>query len=122
MALKLSSRQQAQLAFLQTVPPKLERAHTVIEQMAILQADELTVRNFARMLDELKVQAAGLGLTGIADTAGIMATMARRGGGVQMKVRGLRELLGSMRTNYEGALKLASTPEQAEGGAEPPSS
>jgi hypothetical protein len=28
-----------------------------------------------------------------------------------MKVRGLRELLGSLRINYEAALKSASTPE-----------
>ena len=32
MALKLSSRQQAQIGFLQTVPPKLARIHAVIEQ------------------------------------------------------------------------------------------
>jgi hypothetical protein len=43
-----------------------------------------------------------------------MGTMARRGGGLQMKVRGLRELLGSLKTNYEGALRQATTPEAAE--------
>jgi hypothetical protein len=40
-----------------------------------------------------------------------MATMTRRGGGLQMKVRGLRELLGSLKINYEAAMRSATTPE-----------
>jgi hypothetical protein len=111
MAIKLSSRQQAQLAFLQTLPPKFQRMHGVIEQMAALRADESVVRGFARQLDELKANASALSLTGLADTAGLMGTMARRGGGLQMKVRGLRELLGSLKINYEAAMRSATTPE-----------
>jgi hypothetical protein len=115
MAVKLSSRQQAQLAFLQTLPPKFQRMHAVIEEMAALRADEVVVRGFARQLDELKAGAAALSLTGLADTAGLMGTMARRGGGLQMKVRGLRELLGSLKINYEAALRSATTPEAPDG-------
>jgi len=119
MTVKLSSRQQAQLAFLQTLPPKFQRMHAVIEEMSTLRADETVVRGFTRQLDELKAGAAALSLTGLADTAGLMGTMARRGGGLQMKVRGLRELLGSLKINYEAALRSATTPEgpdQAAGG------
>ena len=39
-----------------------------------------------------------------------------------MKVRGLRELLGSLKINYEAALRSATTPEapdQAADGAKP---
>lgn len=111
MAVKLSSRQQAQLAYLQTLPPKFQRMHTVIEEMAGLRADDSVVRGFARQLDELKANAAALSIPGLADTAGLMSTMARRGGGLQMKVRGLRELLGSLKINYEAALRSATTPE-----------
>ena len=114
MAVKLSARQQAQLAFLQTLPPKFQRIHAVVEQMAVLQADETVVRAFIRTLDEVKAGASALNLTSLADTAGLMGTMARRGGGLQMKVRGLRELLGSLKINYEGALRQATTPEAAE--------
>ena len=123
MSVKLSSRQQAQLAFLETLPPKFQRMHAVIEEMSTLRADEAVVRGFARMLDEIKGNAAALSLSGIADTAGLMGTMARRGGGQQMKVRGLRELLGSLKTNYEGAMRVATTPEPAasEDAAEPKS-
>jgi hypothetical protein len=41
--------------------------------------------------------------------------MARRGGGQQMKIRGLRELFGSLKINYDAAVKAASV---AEAGAE----
>jgi hypothetical protein len=114
MAPKLSSRQQAQLAFLQQLPPKLQRIHSVIEQMAGPRVDEAIIRGLGRLLDELKGKAAGLSLSGIADTAGIMGTMLRRGGGVQFRVRGLRELLGSLKSNYEGALRSATTPDAGE--------
>jgi hypothetical protein len=110
VAQKLSSRQQAQLAFLQTLPPKFQRIHSVIEQMASLHADDTALRGFIRVLDQIKAGAAALSLTSLADTAGLMATMARRGGGLQMKVRGLRELLGSLKIGYEGALRQATTP------------
>jgi hypothetical protein len=111
MAQKLSSRQVAQLEFLQTLPPRFQRIHAVIEEMSALRADDVVVRGLVRLLDEMKAKAGGLSLTGLSDTAGIMATMARRGGGLQMRVRGLRELLGSLKINYEAALRAATTPE-----------
>jgi hypothetical protein len=111
MAVKLTSRQQAQLGYLQTMPPKLQRIHAVIEEMSTLRADDAVVRGLARLLDEIKGNASALNLTGVAETAGIMSTMTRRGGGLQMKVRGLRELLGSLKINYEAAMRSATTPE-----------
>ena len=113
MAVKLTSRQQAQLAYLQTLPPKFQRVHSVIEEMSGLRADDAVVRGLARLLDEIKGNASALSLTGLAETAGIMGTMTRRGGGLQMKVRGLRELLGSLKINYEAAMRSATTPESA---------
>jgi hypothetical protein len=69
---KLTSRQLAQLGFLETLPPKFERWHNIVEQMASLQADEATVRNLCRSLDETKTQAGTLNLTGLGDTMGMM--------------------------------------------------
>jgi hypothetical protein len=117
---KLSSRQQAQLAFLERLPPKFQRIHSIIEQMGSLRVDETIARNLGRLLDEIKGNATALSLNGLADTAGLMGTMLRRGGGLQFRVRGLRELLGSLKINYEGALRAAKTPEEAaaEGEAE----
>jgi hypothetical protein len=115
MAQKLSSRQLAQLEFLQTLPARFQRIYAVIEEMNALRADDVVVRGLVRLLDEIKAKAGALSLTGLADTAGLMATMARRGGGLQMKVRGLRELLGSLKINYEAAMRSATTPEPGAG-------
>jgi hypothetical protein len=111
MAVKLSSRQLAQLAYLETLPPKFARIYAVIEEMAGMRADDVVVRGLARLLDQIKGEAGALSLTGLTETAGIMSTMTRRGGGLQMKVRGLRELLGSLKINYEAAMRSATTPE-----------
>ena len=118
MARKLSSRQQAQVAFLEQLPRKFQRMHGIIEQMAGLKVDETILRGFGRLLDEIKGNASALSLNGIAETAGLMGTMLRRGGGLQFRVRGLREMLGSLKTNYEGALRSATTPEGGEDSSE----
>jgi hypothetical protein len=120
MAIKLSSRQVAQVGFLQTLPPKFQRVQAVIEQMSSLQADDVTVRGLIRLLDEIKSSCSQLSINAVADTAGLMSGMARRGGGLQMKVRGLRELLGSLKINYEAALKKATTPELESAAQESP--
>ncbi len=119
MSAKLSAKQQVQLAWLQTIPPKLDRIHRVIEQMAAMQADPVQVRGIQRVLDELKAQASTQGVTGLSDTFGYMGMLLRRGGGHQLKVRGLRELLVGARTNFEGALRQASTPEETAATDEP---
>ena len=89
--------------------------------MAHLQADETSVRSMCRQLDEIKAGAGQLGLAAVAEAAGHMVTLARRSGGVQMRVRGMRELLGSMKTNYEGAYRAASTPQPPSDAGESPS-
>ena len=111
MGAKLSSRQLAQLAYLETLPQRFGRIHAVIEEMASLRADDVVVRGLARLLDQMKAEAGALSLTGLSDTAGLMSTMTRRGGGLQVKVRGLRELLGSLKINYDAAMRMATTPE-----------
>jgi hypothetical protein len=111
---KLSSRQQAQLAFLQQLPPKFQRMHSIIEQMSSLRVDENIIRGFGRLLDEVKGKATALSLNGLADTAGLMGTMLRRGGGLQFRVRGLRELLASLKAGYEAAMRAATTPETSD--------
>ena len=120
MALKLSARQQAQLAYLQSLPPRFSRIKHTVELMASLKADEAMVRGLGRQLDEIRANCQALSLGGLAETCGLMSTISRRGGGLQMKVRGLRELMVSMHVNYDGALRAASTPAAAENGEPPP--
>jgi hypothetical protein len=110
VAQKLSAKQQNQLAWLATLPPKFERLNRLIEQLAVQQADDVQLRSAQRMLDELKAQASTNGIPALGDTFGYMGTLLRRGGGHQLKVRGLREMLVGARINFEGALRAASTP------------
>jgi hypothetical protein len=110
MAEKLTPRQILQLAFLDTLPPKLERMKKVIELLSLHQADDVHVRGLQRLLDELKAQAAQANLTALAENFGYMGMLLRRVGGHHVKVRGLGELLAGARINFEGAYREASTP------------
>lgn len=105
MAKKLSAAAQAQFNFLQSLPPQFDRIHRLIEEMSALRLDEARVRSLTRQLDQLKTQAASLSLAPLADTFGMMSMLARRGGGMQLKVRGLREGLASLKINLEGAVR-----------------
>lgn len=113
MAQKLTPRQLQQLSYLQSLPMKFGTIGRVIDQMATLQADDVAIRQMCRLLDEIKAGSAQLSLPGLADTAGHMVTIARRTGSQQMRVRGLRELLGSLKINFDGATRAASTPARA---------
>jgi len=108
----LSPQQQAQLACLQPFPGHLDRVHRLIEEMAALQGGQETVRSLIRLLDRLRHEAQAVQLTDVGDTLGYMGQLARRGGGLQMRVRGLREGLLSLRENYRATLRLASEPRQ----------
>jgi hypothetical protein len=112
MAPKLSSRQQAQVAFLERLTPKIQRIYSLVEQLAAPRVDDTVLRGLGRILDEIKGNAAALSLGSLADTAGRMGMLVRGGGGMAVKVRGLRELHGSLKTNYDAALRSATTPEE----------
>ena len=88
--------------------------HRLIEEIAGLRVDETVIRRLIRLLDESKAATNTVGLTALTETMGIMGMLARRTGGHQMKIRGLREGLGSLKINFEGALRSASMPEAEE--------
>jgi chemotaxis protein histidine kinase CheA len=111
MALKLSARQQAQVAFLERLPPKIQKLNATIEQMAGGQADDVTIRQLVRTCDEMKAGASQLGINALADASGGMASMGRRGGAMQVKVRGLRDLLASVKHSFDAAMKKATEPD-----------
>jgi hypothetical protein len=114
MARKLSGKQLAKVAVLETFPAKFDTIHRLIEEIASLRADESLVRRLSRLLDEMKAGAASIGENALVDTLGIMGTLARRGGGLQMRVRGLRENFAGLKTNFEGAMKGATREEDKE--------
>lgn len=110
MADKLTAQQEAQLAILETLPPRFELAHRLIEEMALMRVDANLIRRLCRTMEEGKATATSIGQSALADTMGMMAMIARRGGALQTKVRGLREGLGSLKINYEGAVRQVTKP------------
>ena len=111
---KLTPRQKAQLGVLESLPAKFQQIHRLVEEIAGMRVDESVIRRLTRLLDESKAATNSVGLTALTETMGVMAMLARRTGGHQMKVRGLREGMGSLKINYEGALRSASTAEREE--------
>jgi hypothetical protein len=120
MSDKLTPRQKAQMAVLEVLPARFQQMHRLIEEIAGMRADESVVRRLTRLLDESKAATNAVGLTALTETMGIMGMLARRRGGHQMKVRGLREGLGSLKINFEGAQRSASIGEAAEPVPDPP--
>jgi chemotaxis protein histidine kinase CheA len=112
MVPKLSSRQQAQVAFLERVAPKLPRIYSLVEQLGAPRVDETVLRALGRQLEDIKGNAAGLSLGPLAETASRMVMLIRSGGAMAVKVRGLRELHSSLKMNYDAALRAANTPEE----------
>jgi hypothetical protein len=110
MADKLTSRQQAQVAVLESLPAKFAQMHRLIEEMAGARPDISVVRRLCRLLDEGKGATSGVGLSALTQTMGSMGMLARRTGGETMKIRALREGLASLKINFDGALRTAKTP------------
>lgn len=111
MAGKLSARQQAILAALETFPAKFAMIHRLIEEMASPHVDVSVQRRLTRTLDEMKIGAQSVGQVGLADALGALPTLGRRTGGIQTRARGLREGFTGLKINFEGAVKAASKPE-----------
>jgi hypothetical protein len=111
MATKLNSGQLAKLAILETFPPKFDQIHRAIEELSAVRVDESVARRLARLLDEMKAAAQSIGEGAVAETCGIMGTMARRTGGHQTRIRGLRENFSGLKVNFEGAMRGATREE-----------
>src|SRR5262245_32563836 len=109
---KLTPQQLVQLEILETLPPRFEVAHRLIEELAAFRADDSMLRRLCRLLDEGKATADSINQTALGDTLGMMGVLARRGGDKRMKVRGLREGLASLRINYEGAVRAIKSPRE----------
>lgn len=109
MALKLNSKQQAQLQFLEPFARQLVTMHSLIEQMAQPKVDEQIGRNLLRIASSTKVNCMGLGLARMADNLGQLEQTARRTGGGLAKLRTLREIHTALKQAYDVALKQATT-------------
>ena len=118
MALKLSSKQQAQLEFLTRAFPKVQRIQSLIEKLSSPSESESAGRSLCRLLDEVKSGSAAMGLAKVADSAANMSSVARRTGAIPQRQRTLREGSASLKINWEAARTKASIPEVESGDEE----
>jgi hypothetical protein len=109
VAVKLNSKQMAQLQFLDPFKRQIVTMGALIEQMAAPKVDEQIGRNLLRISSSSKVQCMGLGLARMADNLGQIEQTARRTGGGLAKIRTLREIHTALKQAFEVAYKYAST-------------
>jgi hypothetical protein len=109
VALKLSSKQQAQLQFLEPFARQIVNMNSLIEQMNAPKVDEQIGRNLLRICSAAKVNCMGLGLARMADNLGQLEQTARRNGGGIARLRTLREVHTALKQAYEVAMKGATT-------------
>lgn len=100
MAGKLSPAAQAKLAELETLSHRIHRVHALVEQFAASKgtADTMSMK---RAFTDLKRAFMGAGLDSVAQLAASMEIAAGRGASPSVKVRILREGVGSIKFQVE---------------------
>ena len=103
------------------ITERVKRLVTELEENRAAQPNVLKgiCETIARDLSQMRQRALTSNIGTIADVAGAMSVMEARGGGVNMKVRGLADGVNSLTMQLEHALKVASTPEPKRGGNRP---
>jgi len=103
------------------ITERVKRLVTELEENRAAQPNVLKgiCETIARDLSQMRQRALTSNIGTIADVAGAMSVMAARGGGINMKVRGLVDGVNSLTMQLEHALKVASTPEPKRGGNRP---
>jgi hypothetical protein len=115
MTQKLSAEQVARIeqihAFLKTV----DHVAKLVTELDSNRAAKATIldglcESIARDMSHMRQRALSSNVGTIADVAGSMAVMAGRGGGIDMKIRGLKDGVNSLRLQLDMALKHATKP------------
>jgi hypothetical protein len=115
MAHKLTADQAARIEQIQGFVKSVDHvARLVAELDSNRAAKSKTLENIsesiARELSQLRQRALTANVGTIADVAGAMSVMAGRGGGINMKIRGLGDGVNSLRLQLDQALKQATRP------------
>jgi hypothetical protein len=116
---KMSAGAQGNLEVISQARRKLERLHNLTEQFAVAKAgssQDSVASLISRASLELGRSLLQVGLGVLADQANQMGMLARRGGGPQAKLRGMRDYVAQMRPGLDRAERLIIT-KDAESGA-----
>jgi hypothetical protein len=115
MGTKLSAKAQERIDFLDKVAKKLDRLHSLTEQLAAAKSggDQLSSQ-IARECQQLRQGAIINNLGPLADAVGQMGMAVKRGGSPQTKARALREGMSSARPMVERLIKATLEAEAGE--------
>lgn len=125
MTQKLTAEQLARIeyieGFLRTVDHVAKLVHELDSNRAAKsKVIENICESIARELGHMRQRALTANVGTIADVAGSMSVMAGRGGGIDMKIRGLSDGVNSLRLQLDQAMKHAITAEKKEPQPPPP--
>lgn len=120
MVHKLSAGAQQELEVIGQARRKLDRVYGLIEQFAVAKGpgQDQMASMISRAALEMGRALLQQGLGVMADQANQLGMLARRGGGPNMKLRGMRDYVAQMRPALERAEKAVYEKDAAAGGGE----
>ncbi len=119
MAQKLTAEQLARIEYVQGFLRTVDHVAKLVHELDSNRAAKSKVlenicESIARELAHMRQRALTANIGTIADVAGSMSVMAGRGGGIDMKIRGLGDGVNSLRLQLDQAMKQAMTPDKKE--------
>lgn len=119
MTQKLSAEQVARIGRIQEFVRTVDHVAKLVAELDSNRASKSKVienicESLSRELSQMRQRALTANIGTIADVAGTMSVMAGRGGGINMKIRGLADGVNSLRLQLDQAMKHAMTPDKKE--------
>jgi len=116
MAEKLSAEQAQRAEQIQQFIKTAEHVQRLVAELEANRNQAKTADNIchsiARETSQLRHRAVAANVSTIADVAGAMSVLAARSGGLNMKIRGLRDAVNNIQALLGHALKAALRPER----------
>ena len=116
MVQKLTAEQAARVDLIQGFLKTVDHVDRLVTELDSNRAAKSKLidslcESIARQLSQMRQRVLTAGVGTVADVAGAMSVMAGRGGGINMKIRGLKDGVNSLRLQLDQALKHAMTPD-----------
>ena len=116
MAEKLSAEQTQRIEQIQQFIKTAEHVQRLVAELEANRNQPKTADNIchsiARETSQLRHRAVAANVSTIADVAGAMSVLAARSGGLNMKIRGLRDAVNSIQAQLDHELKAALHPQR----------
>ena len=124
MVEKLTVDQLRRIEMVEEYQKVVEHTHHLVQELGANRAAPAIVlaricESIARDMSKMRQRSLTSNIGTIADVAGALAVMAARGGGFNMKLRGLEDGINSLRMQLDHALKMASAPEEKKPPSQP---